>query len=57
MDEINELKERIQFLEEKYKELVEEYIGTKCLCGKPVEMHLLSTNDAIRERLLNKIND
>lgn len=57
MDEINKLKERIQFLEEKYMELVEEYIGTKCLCGKPVEMHLLSTNDAIKERLLNKIND
>ena len=57
MDEIKKLEERVQFLEEKYKELVEEYIGTKCLCGKPVEMHLLSNNDAIRERLLNKIND
>jgi len=55
MDEIKELKERIAFLEEKYKELVEEVVKTECQCGKAMPMHFHMNEQLLREQFLNKI--
>jgi len=57
MDEIKELKERIEFLENKYRELVDEYIDFTCMCNKPIHFHLLKDENEIKENLLNRIND
>jgi hypothetical protein len=57
MDEIKELKERIEFLETKYKELVDEYMDFTCMCNKPVHFHLFKDENEIKENLLNRIND
>jgi len=57
MEEINQLKERIDFLEKKYKELVDEFMEFKCMCNKPVHFHLFKDESEIRENLLKKIND
>jgi hypothetical protein len=55
MDEIKELKERIEFLEQKYKDLVDEILGESCQCQKPMWMHLGGTEEQIKEYFLNKI--
>jgi len=55
MDEIKELKERIEFLEEKYKELVEEIVKNECQCGKPMPMHFHMNEELLRSHFLNKI--
>ncbi len=56
MDEIKELKERIEFLENKYKELVEEYMEFKCMCNKPVHFHLFKDENEVKENLLKRID-
>ena len=55
MDEIKELKERIEFLEEKYKELVEEIVKNECQCGKPMPSHFYMNEQSLRDQFLNKI--
>ncbi len=57
MEEINQLKERIEFLESKYKELVDEYMEFTCMCNKPVHFHLFKDENEIRENLLKRIDD
>lgn len=56
MDEINDLKDRVEFLENKYKELVEEFMQFKCMCNKPVHFHLLKDENEIKEDLLKRID-
>lgn len=55
MEEIKELKERIQFLEEKYKELVDKITDSTCQCRKPMWMHFQKPEQEFKEELLNKI--
>lgn len=55
MDEIKELKERVEFLEEKYNELVEELVKGECQCGKPMPMHFHMNEQSLKEYFLNKI--
>jgi hypothetical protein len=55
MDEIKELKERIQFLEEKYNDLVNRITESTCQCKKPMWMHFQKPEKEFKEELLNKI--
>lgn len=55
MDEIKQLQERIEFLEAKYKELVEEIVNSKCQCKKPMCMHFRLPEQDFRKKLLEKI--
>jgi hypothetical protein len=55
MDEIKELKEQIKFLEEKYKELVEEIVKSECQCGKAMPIHFHMNEESLKEHFLNKI--
>ena len=55
MDEIKKLKERVEFLEKKYKELVEELLISTCQCKKPMHMHFHLTEQDFKEKLLKKI--
>ena len=55
MEEINQLKERIEFLEKKYTELVENYVQFKCKCNKPFQFHKGTPAEEIKEELLKQI--
>jgi|LauGreDrversion4_2_1035121.scaffolds.fasta_scaffold12264_8 hypothetical protein len=57
MEEINQLKERIEFLELKYKELVDDYVQFKCRCNKPFQFHKGTPAEEIKEELLKRIDD
>jgi hypothetical protein len=57
MEEINQLKERIEFLELKYKELVDDYVQFKCRCNKPFQFHKGTPEEEIKEELLKRIDD
>lgn len=56
MDEIKELKDRVQFLEKKYKELVEELCESSCQCGKSMNHHFFLPEDKFKEQLMSRIN-
>lgn len=56
MEETNQLKERIAFLEETYKQLVDEYMEFTCMCNKPIHFHTFKDEVEFKNELLKRID-
>lgn len=57
MDEINKLQNRVKFLEDQYKELVEEMLDFTCMCNKPYTFHVYREETELRNELLKRIDE
>ena len=51
------LLERVILLENRYSQLVDEYINFHCMCNKPMEFHQFKDIDDLKNELLERIKE